>query len=782
MTPAVERRVRIDVTGTVQGVGFRPYVYRLARSLDLAGFVRNDSSGVAIEVQGGRVGVARFLETLLPHAPPHATIAQVVVADVEPSSDACTFVVAPSARGTRTTASIPADLATCPACVRELFDPENRRYRYPFINCTDCGPRFTIARGLPYDRAATTMAAFTMCDSCQREYDDPRNRRFHAQPNACSGCGPRATLLDGSGRRLDVEGTDAVAAAARALAQGAIVAVKGLGGYHLACRADDNEAVTRLRARKARDDKPFALMVQDVRAARAIARVGRTELTLLASAARPIVLLRARAATTASPMLAAQVAPGRRELGLMLPYTPIHHLLLAELDVPLVMTSGNRSDEPIVFRDDDAVRTLSSIVDLLLTHDRVIEARCDDSVVRAVRVSGASQPLFIRRARGYVPDPLPLTVATDAPVLAVGGQLKNTICVARGREAVVGPHAGDLGDSDAFAAWVHSVQHIERLADVTPEAIAYDAHPEYVSAKYAVERAELATCVVQHHHAHLAACLAEHGRVGPAIGVIFDGAGYGSDGTIWGGEILVGDLSACERIGHLHPVRMPGGEAAVREPWRMAAAWLAEAAGPDVSLCPALRGVVDDARWAAVVRLSRSSISPLTTSVGRLLDACAAICGIRSHVTYEGQAAIELEAVADRQAGDAYVIGVTTDASGSIVLDPRELILAVSQDARCQRDVALIAGRVHHGLVYAAALAAHMAVERTGVRTIVLSGGVFQNVFLLEALSAALGERGLEVLVPRHLPPNDGGLSYGQAAVATWQRSIDVSGRSRSGR
>jgi hydrogenase maturation protein HypF len=786
---ADERRVHVSVDGTVQGVGFRPFVFRLANALCLGGFVRNDATGVAIEVEGAGASIEQFLTQLVSDAPPHARIGRVVVGELSPSGRVgrAAFHVEASRAGGTARASVPPDLCTCDDCLRELFDPADRRYRYPFINCTNCGPRFTIARSVPYDRAATTMAAFTMCDACQAEYDDPGDRRFHAQPNACSRCGPRVALLDARGGAVALGGDDdVIAAAAHALRTGAIVAVKGLGGYHLACLAGDDAAVQRLRQRKDRHDKPFAVMAVDVAGARALAHVDDCEAALLSSAARPVVLLRARHDAGIAPAVAPAAAGERRTLGVMLPYAPLHHLLMAAAGAPLVMTSGNRSDEPIAYRDDDALARLAPIADLFVVHDRAIEARCDDSVARVVRIAGAQQTLLLRRSRGFVPHPVALPVDAGVAILAAGGQLKSTACIVRGTDAIIGPHVGDLSDSAAFAAYAAGIEHLTMLSGAAPDIVAHDLHPEYLSTKYAFERGERDSVGVQHHHAHLAACLAEHGERGPAIGLIFDGAGLGTDDTIWGGEILYGDLGACTRVGHLRAVAMPGAEAAVREPWRMACAWLGDAHGGPPDLCTALRGSVSAEQWSRVTRLARDGArAPLTTSVGRLLDACAAICGIHPRVSYEGQAAIHLEAAATpdiAEAAEAYAVAVDRAGDGLIVMDPRALVLAVERDVAAARTVGDIAACVHGGLVYASASAAQLAAASTGARVVVLSGGVFQNVLLLEALSAALTHCGLRVLVPRQLPPNDGGLSYGQAAVAAWQRRSDVSGDSRAGR
>ena len=769
------RRIRITVEGTVQGVGFRPFVYRLAQASALGGFVRNDPRGVTIEAQGVPTAIESFVEALTAQAPPHSHVARLTVTTIVARPDTRGFAVDGSVPGTATAPTIPPDLATCDDCLRELLDPSNGRYRYPFINCTACGPRFTIVRRLPYDRATTTMAQFTMCDACAAEYADPGDRRFHAEPNACPVCGPRAALRNARDAEVETNGLDAVAAAVRALNDGAIVAVKGLGGYHLACRADQADIVARLRARKHRDDKPFALMPRTLDEARALVWLGNDEAQLLTSDARPIVL----APTRHPAQIAPNVAPGRRELGVMLPYTPLHHLLVADVDAPLVMTSGNRSDEPIAYRDDDAMTRLADIADLFLTHDRPIETRCEDSVVRAVTVAGRRQPLFIRRSRGYVPSVLPLLSEPRAPVLAVGAQLKNTVCLAWQHGATIGPHVGDLGDAAAFSAFAAGIEHLGTLTGIDPEIVAHDLHPDYASTQYALDRRELTAIGVQHHHAHVAAVLAEHGERGPALGVVFDGTGFGVDGTIWGGELLLATDAEFVRVGHLLPVALPGSEAAVREPWRMACAWLTASHEDEPPLCLALRGRVDAGRWKAVSRLAKSGRSPITTSVGRLLDACAAICGVRAEVSHEAQAAIELEALACSATADPYPV-VIRDVDGQIVMDLRPLVLAAERDAIAGRRPAEIAAAVHGGLIHAAYEAAGRAARRADVRTIVLSGGVFQNVLLLEGLSAALADDGYRVLAPAQLPPNDGGVSYGQAVVAAARGTMtnDVSGDS----
>ena len=729
-------RVRARVEGTVQGVGFRPYVYRLASGLGCSGHVLNDARGVVVEVEADAAQVERFLVRLPAEAPPLARIERVTV-EPAPVTGATGFAIVASPVAGEPSAAVSADTATCAECLEELFDPADRRYRYPFVNCTNCGPRFTIVRGVPYDRPLTTMAGFAMCAACAAEYEDPGNRRFHAQPNACRACGPRARLV-GS------DADDAVAAAAEALQDGAILAIKGLGGYHLACRADDEPAVAALRARKHREDKPFALMAPTVTAARALVELGATDEALLVARERPIVLARRRA----EARVAGAVAPRAPELGVMLPYSPLHHLLLADVGVPLVLTSGNVSDEPIAYRDDEAQQRLADIADGFLVHDRPIQTRTDDSVVRTV----GGRPLMLRRSRGYVPGSIRLPVAARRHVLACGAELKSTFCLAKGERAWVGHHIGDLQNFETLRSFTEGIAHFESLFAVTPEVVAHDLHPEYLSTKVALEREGVELVGVQHHHAHLAACLAEHGETGPAAGAVYDGTGYGSDGTVWGGELLTGDLRGFERVGTLHAVRMPGGEAAIRQPWRMACAWL-QATG--AATPAALADAVDAERRDQVTEMARTGLaSPMTSSVGRLFDAVASLCGVRHEVNYEGQAAIELEAVCDPAEDGAYPMGGE--------LDARPTIAAIVDDLRRGAPVPDVAARFHNGLADATA----DALARRGLEPVVLSGGVFANRRLLSRTRALLERAGLRVLVPERLPPGDGGVSYGQAAVA----------------
>ena len=750
-------RTRVRVEGIVQGVGFRPFVHALAGRLGLAGLVGNDAGGVFVEVEGAAETVERFLEALAAEAPPLAVIERVTATPLAPTGISG-FAIAPSQAGGERQALVSPDTATCADCLAELADPADRRHRYPFINCTNCGPRFTIVRDVPYDRPATTMASFAMCADCAREYHDPGDRRFHAQPVCCPACGPSLALLD---RRGTAAEGDPLAGAAARLRDGAVVAVKGLGGYHLAADAASEPAVAGLRARKHREDKPFAVMVADLAGARALCRVDPAEEAMLASPRRPIVLLRRRPEGAGSAV-APSVAPGNRSLGVMLPYTPLHHLLLAEVGRPIVLTSGNVSDEPIAYLDGEAVERLGGIADRFLTHDRPIHVRADDSVVRAFR--GRELPL--RRSRGFAPQPLGLPWPFPRHVLACGAELKHTFCLAKGGHAFVSHHIGDLENYETFRSFTEGVGHFRRLFAVEPEVVAHDLHPEYLSTKYALELDGVELEGVQHHHAHVAACLADNNEPGPVIGVAYDGLGYGADGTIWGGELLVADLEGFRRAGHLEVVAMPGGAAAIREPWRMAAAWLGAAFAGQVPEHLAVVGRNLD-RWEQVAALARSgTASVATSSAGRLFDAVSAILGVRDSVNYEGQAAVELEQLADPAERDAYPAGVVPAAGGLLRLGGADLDRAVVEELEAGVAPPLIAARFHNGLAGATVAACQALRDATGLGTVALSGGVFQNMLLLERTVAALEQRGFRVLTHSRVPPNDAGVSLGQAAVA----------------
>ena len=758
----LRRRIRVRVHGTVQGVGFRPYVHRLAGELGLGGFVLNDSRGVVLEVEGPDGDVERFLARLGPDAPSLAVIERVATEELEPT---CTggFSIRESPHGDLADAPVAPDAATCERCLSELFDPGDRRFRYPFINCTDCGPRFTIIGGVPYDRPLTTMAGFTMCARCQAEYEDPADRRFHAQPNACPDCGPSLELFDPAGEAVSTaDDLDPLAAAGRALHEGRIVAVKGLGGFHLACRADDEAAVAALRARKHREDKPFALMAASIEAAGSLVALGAHERALLSRPERPIVL----APRLAGAAVADAVAPFSRELGVMLPYSPLHHLLLEDAGATLVLTSGNLSDEPIAYRNEDALERLATVADLFLLHNRPIQTRTDDSVVRLVQLGPRACTSFLRRSRGYVPGSLALPDGTPAPLLACGAELKSTFCLAKGQRAWVGHHIGDLENYETLSSFVEGIAHFERLFAVEPAIVAHDMHPEYLSTKYALEREGVELVAVQHHHAHLAACLAEHREPGNAVGAIFDGSGYGTDGTVWGGEFLYGDVGEFRRVGMLMPVRLPGGAHAIRQPWRMACAWLGAALGGEPELPPGLVGMVEESAWRQVQTLVRTGVnSPVTTSMGRLFDAVSALCGLRAAVSYEGQAAVELEAVCDAAERGRYPIELITSAE-LLVFDPRETVGAIAADLAAGIPVGVVASRFHNTVARGTVQACQQLASAGGTDLVVLSGGVFQNRRLLETAAGDLTAAGLRVLTPERLPGNDGGIAYGQAAVA----------------
>ncbi len=747
------RRVRARVDGTVQGVGYRPFVYRLAGELGIAGWVLNDERGVIVEAEGPPEAIEAFVRRLSEDAPPLARVRGVDAQDV-PTLGEPGFAIVASERGGDATAPVTPDSATCAECLAELSDPEDRRYRYPFLNCTNCGPRFTIVRGIPYDRPLTTMAGFEMCEACRTEYEDPGDRRFHAQPNACPACGPQVRLLERDGTPVADVG-DPVRAAADDLLAGKILAVKGLGGYHLACRADSEDAVAALRGRKRREERPFALLVRDVAAARALVELGPQEEALLTSRERPILLGR----RLPDAAVAASVAPNAPELGLMLPYAPLHELLAGDAGVPLVFTSGNLSDEPIAFADDDALARLGRIADRFLVHDRPIATRTDDSVVRVVR----ERPLQLRRSRGYVPVSLELPVPASLDLLGVGAEQKNAFCLAKGEHAWPSHHIGDIKNYETLQSLQDGVEHFEALFEVSPRLVVHDLHPDYLSTRYAMGREDVQLFSVQHHHAHLAATLAEHGETGPAVGAIFDGTGYGTDGTVWGGEILAGALDRIERCGRIRPIRLPGGERAVREPWRMACAWLTDMKA--TRLPPAFADIAQ-ARWNMVARMSLNGVgSPFTSSAGRLFDAVAALCGVRLEVSYEGQAAIEFEALADRGAVEPYPLEFEHRGE-AVALDPRPMIAAMVDDLADGAPVSTVSARFHAGLARGTANVLVLSAQRRDIDLAVLSGGVFQNRLLLELTVAALDEAGLRVLVPEKLPPNDGQIAFGQVAVA----------------
>jgi hydrogenase maturation protein HypF len=744
----------IEIRGAVQGVGFRPWVYRVAHEAGVGGWVRNDAQGVTIEAFGPAPALADFMERL--QGPPGAARVSAMVAEAIPAREAHGFAIVESGGGGAPRVSIPPDLAVCDACLAEVFDPTDRRHLYPFTNCTGCGPRFTILNGIPYDRGATTMAAFTMCPQCRLEYESVADRRFHAEPNACPRCGPHVRLLSAEGTPLPA--SDAIGAAARYVEAGLVVAVKGLGGYHLACDATSGDAVARLRARKRRDVKPFAVMVRDLDAATALASISAEEARLLTSVERPIVLLHRRHGCG----LAAEVAPLTPLVGVMLAYTPLHHLLLAACARPLVMTSGNVSDEPIAYRDDDALQRLGGMADALLVHDREIAMRCDDSVARVVD----GRPVVLRRSRGYVPRPVPVARPFERPVLACGGHLKNAFCIGVGDAAYLGPHVGDLETLDTVQAFEEAVEHLCDLLRVRPEIVAHDLHPHYLSTAYAIARPGVFKVGVQHHHAHVASAMGEHGLAGPVIGVAYDGTGYGSDGALWGGEILLASYDGFDRLATFRPLRLAGGEAAIKDVWRLALALLDDAyegAAPLDAL-----GLFHDvpAEEVQAVRaiLQRPLLSPHAHGVGRYFDAFGALFLRRRRSQHEGQVASEwnLSAAAADHGTLPFVLDRTC-APWSI--DLRPAVRAAVDLARGGTEVAAISARFHNTLAAATASAAEAAAERHGRPPVVLSGGCFQNALLAERVAERLRPR-FSVHLHGQVPPGDGGLALGQALIA----------------
>jgi hydrogenase maturation protein HypF len=738
----------IQVRGVVQGVGFRPFVWREATRLGLTGGVRNRSGVVEVVAEGSAAALDEFCRALRCDAPPLARVEDVTWGDRQVSG-ATSFEVEESVVRDGGERLVPLDAATCGACLAELFDPADRRYRYPFINCTDCGPRFTIIEALPYDRERTSMRSFPMCDDCAREYHDPSDRRFHAEPIACPECGPTLDALDRAGRRIH---DDPIDEAVRRLARGEIVAIKGLGGFHLACDATNERAVRRLRRRKRRPDKPFAVMAADLEAVRARFSPTRDEERELAGERAPIVLVDDRGT------LAQSVAPGFRRQGVMLPSTPVHHLLARDFGRPLVMTSGNRSDEPICISNEDALDRLGCIADAFLVHDRSIVARYDDSVVQEWRAA----PLVVRRARSFAPAPIDLPRAV-APTLGTGAELHGAFCLAAGTRAYLSQHVGDLDSDAAMDAYEEALSRYRSLFAIQPEVVAHDLHPDFLTTRLA-DRLAITSVAVQHHHAHVATAIAEHGLDGPVIGVTFDGFGLGTDGTSWGGEFLVCDGATATRAAHLNVVALPGGDAAVRRPWRMA---LAHAEASDV-LEPVLDLLTPPAEEAAVVARQIRAGDSRTSSVGRLFDAVAALVGLVDVATYEGHPAIALEQIAERSATREYPFEVGVAGDG-IILDSRPMIAAIVADVRRGRGAGEIAGRFHRTLAAATLEVCRAVRGATGLTTVCLGGGVFNNRFLTGDLVARLETFDFDVHVPRQAPVGDGGLALGQVVVANLQ-------------
>ena len=747
----------ITVQGVVQGVGFRPYVYGLASRLGLKGVVRNDLKGAVIEIEGDPLIVDQFVDQLIKDAPPLSSIEQIEVGSA-PIEGYRGFSIERSLVQEETAVFIAPDTAMCHDCRNELTNPQDRRYGYPFLNCTNCGPRFTIITDVPYDRERTTMAAFPLCSTCKAEYDDPQSRRFHAQPTACPACGPQLQVTNSSGTVMSVN--DPLAFTAICLRAGSIVAIKGLGGYHLACNAQRNDVVQELRKRKHREAKPLAVMVPSLEAANRLCWINEHEAQLLTSTARPIILLQKRG----NCCVAQAVAPDHRSLGVMLPYTPLHHLLMQAVRSPLVMTSGNLTEEPIAYDDHDAMARLSNIADYFLVHNRSIHMRCDDSVIRVVK--GTEQ--FVRRSRGYAPLPVSLKQPVPVPLLGCGGQMKNTFCLVRGRYAFLSHHIGDLDDYRTYQSFQAGVEHFKNLFSVDPEIVAHDLHPGYLSTQYARSLDPLPQIPVQHHHAHVAACMAENGHDGPVIGVAFDGTGYGTDGHIWGGEFLLTEYHRFDRLAHLSELPLPGGEQAIHQPWRMAAACLYHLYGKTMDgialpfverLGAQLRPVVD---WMIAKHIN----TPLTSSAGRLFDGIASLIGVRHEAQYEAQAAIELEQLAEGKSEQEPYDFHFNDRGRVRVIETSGIIEGVVDDLLIHTPIPVIARRFHSTMAAVIHHTCRLIRQDTGLRDVALSGGCFQNVRLLTETIERLSADGFKVLTHRKVPPNDGGLALGQVAVA----------------
>jgi hydrogenase maturation protein HypF len=754
--PATEGTLarQVDVSGIVQGVGFRPFIHRLARDHGLYGRVANTASGVTILVEGAADRIAAFIEDLPRRKPP---LAHIVAIDCRerPVAGHTDFAIDQSRPGGSRATLIAPDVTVCDDCRRELFDPLDRRFGYPFINCTNCGPRYTIIEDIPYDRPKTSMRRFSMCARCQAEYDDPDDRRYHAQPNACAACGPRVTLYDG--RRQPVAADDPIARTAELIRAGRIVAIKGLGGFHLAADAANDQAVALLRARKQREEKPLAVMSADVSTITGYAHLDAADTALLTSIQRPIVLLPKRL----PERLAFSVAPRNHYYGVMLPYTPLHYLLMAQGFVAVVMTSGNMSEDPIAIDNEEAFSRLGCIADYFLVHDRPIYLRSDDSIVR--RAAGRTR--LIRRSRGFVP--VPVFLNEELPmVLACGAELKNTVCLTKGRQAFVSQHIGDLENLATEAFFRLTIGHLERVLDINPQAIACDLHPDYLSTQWARSRSDLPVIQVQHHHAHVAACMAEHHLDGPVIGLALDGTGFGPDGTVWGGEALVADPIGYQRAAYLACVSMPGSAAAIKEPWRMGLAYLDHTFGEalwDLDV-PLLRNT-DRSKAETVVRMAARRINaPLTSSLGRLFDGVAAILGLRQTVAFEGQAAMELEMVADGRAQGSYDFHWTDGPIRQVAVAP--LISGVVDDIRQGLPAFIISRKFHDTLIEMWTAVCVAIRDDTSLERVVLSGGCFQNALLLEGLEKALQAQGFDVYSHQLVPTNDAGISLGQALVA----------------
>jgi hydrogenase maturation protein HypF len=752
---------KIIIKGIVQGVGFRPFIYRLAREYGLRGTVSNNAHGVDIEAEGDFDSIRAFVREIDRSAPPLALIDSIETRDIPPEGYTDFMIQTSDGSDDRFTLISP-DVTVCNDCLKEIFDPDDRRYRYPFINCTNCGPRFTIIQDIPYDRPYTTMSVFPMCPDCLREYNDPADRRFHAQPNACPVCGPQLRLSDT--QNIPVATEDVLRAAAALLIDGKIIAIKGLGGFHLACDATNGDAIALLRERKRRIEKPFAVMIPRIEDLETLCDATSEESALLRSIQRPIVLIRRKANSPVSR----HVAPRNPFIGVMLPYTPLHHVLLRETNVPLVMTSGNISEEPIAYRDDEALERLSDIADYFLTHNREIHMRCDDSVAAILN----KRPSILRRSRGYVPYPVKLHVQAEEPILAVGGHLKNTFCILRESYAFMSHHIGDLENYETLRSFMEGIEHFTNMFSVKPTVLAYDMHPEYLSTKYALQSDSTVKIPVQHHHAHIVSCMTENNLTGTVIGVAFDGTGYGTDGNIWGGEFMTVTPGEFERRAHFDYFPLPGGEQAIKEPQRVAYALLREVSGIESKNTdiPFMRSFRETKMLPVLdTMIDRRIQSPLTSAAGRLFDGVAALCDVRKIINYEAQAAIEFQMLADESVTGYYDYDVDST-GGPRKIKWQPIVQQIVRDLGGGIPVPEVSGKFHNTLAGIIADISHEIGTDTGIRNVLLSGGVFQNSVLVEKTVRALQKYRLNVYTHSRVPPNDGGLSLGQAVAALSKR------------
>jgi hydrogenase maturation protein HypF len=748
--------IRIEIKGIVQGVGFRPFIYNLARRCHLFGYVLNDTDGVEIEVEGRKPDLDRFLLQIKNVPPPQSRIVQIKVEKI-PFKSYQDFVINQSKKKDTKTVLVSPDLATCDDCLDELFDPQDRRFSYPFLNCTHCGPRLTIIRDIPYDRDKTTMAVFKMCPDCNQEYQSPQNRRFHAQPNACPACGPKLILMDNEKNVLNT--TDPISTSIEFLKDGCILAIKGIGGYHLACDATNKDAVSNLRKRKYREDKPFAMMAGDLKTIQKFCYVNPFEKKLLQSVTRPILLLKKKNVN----LIASDVAPFQKNFGVMLPYSPLHHLLLTKSNLILVMTSGNQSDEPIAYEDKDAFQRLNNIANYFLFHNREIYRRCDDSVTRISK----GKEMILRRGRGYVPLPIKVNLSFRKHILALGPQLKNTFCLARDNFAFLSTHIGDLENFETLDFYIKEIERFKKLYSVKPEIVAHDLHPEYLTTKYALSLPHVKKIPVQHHHAHITSCMAENKISQKVIGVAFDGTGFGEDTAIWGGEFLLADLKEYQRVAHLKYIPMPGGEIAIKNPWRMALSYLYACYGENfLNLDLEFVKKIDRHKWEVIKRMLDQKINVFfTSSAGRLFDCISVLLNWRERTNYEGQPAVELEFLADENIKGKYDFEITKE-QDIFIVHPEWIISGVVKDLMNKEKKSKMAAKFHNTVAQIINEVCSRLRKEQSLNSVCLSGGVFQNVFLLDRTYELLTRNKFKVYTHHQVPPNDGGISLGQATVA----------------